>query len=214
MGFTAVMSSQRRRLGGASDCVDVMLEISARASKPLKDAVRVRVHYGSGNVPAHIALGSGKELAVGDRVVGQLRLEAPVFLCAGDHLTIRDWSEQQTLAGAIVLDPDATRRAFRATERQQWLQRVAESLESPTAFVAAYVARDVAIRRSRAFVKTRFSKEDIDAAIERLVREGTVVVASGRPAGRRGDVDRRAPASGGARRRRASRAPGASRFCR
>jgi selenocysteine-specific elongation factor len=163
--------------GVASDCVDVMLEISARASKPLKDAVRVRVHYGSGNVPAHIALGSGKELAVGARVVGQLRLEAPVFLCAGDHLTIRDWSEQQTLAGAIVLDPDATRRAFRATERQQWLQRVAESLESPTSFVAAYVARDVAIRRSRVFVKTRFSKEDIDAAIERLVREGAVVAS-------------------------------------
>ena len=164
--------------GVASDCVDVMLEISTRASKPLKDAVRVRVHYGSGNVPGHIALGSGKELAVGDRVVGQLRLEAPVFLCAGDHLTIRDWSEQQTLAGAIVLDPDATRRAFRATERQQWLQQVAESLESPTAFVAAYVARDVAIRRSRAFVKARFSKEDIDAAIERLVREGAVVAVS------------------------------------
>ncbi len=56
--------------GAASDCLDVMLEISARASRPLKDGVRVRVHYGSGNVPAHVALGTGKELAVGGRVAG------------------------------------------------------------------------------------------------------------------------------------------------
>jgi selenocysteine-specific elongation factor len=164
-------------MGGASDCLDVMLEVSARAGKPLKDGVRVRVHYGSGNVPAHVALGTGKELAVGQRVLAQLRLEAPVYLCAGDHLTIRDWSEQHTLAGAIVLDPDATRRAFRIAERQQWLQRVAASLDSAADFVAVSVARDVVIHRSRAFAKTRFSRDEIDAAITRLVGDGAVVVA-------------------------------------
>ena len=72
-------------MGSASDCLDVMLEISARASRPLKDGVRVRVHYGSGNVPAHIALGAGKELTAGERQLAQLRLESPVFLVAGDH---------------------------------------------------------------------------------------------------------------------------------
>ena len=162
-------------MGGPSECVDVMLEISARASKPLKDGVRVRVHYGSGNVPAQVALGIGKELAVGNRVVAQLRLEAPVYLCAGDRLTIRDWSEQQTLAGALVLDPDATRRAFRHQARQQWLERLAAALDRPAELVAAYVSRDRAVRRSRAFVKTRFSKQDIDRAVEQLVREGTVI---------------------------------------
>ena len=164
-------------MGSASDCLDVVIDVSSRAGRPLKDGVRVRVHYGSGNVPAHVALGAGKELAVGHRQLAQLRLEAPVFLFTGDHLTIRDWSEQQTLAGAVVIDPEATRRAFRATGRQHWLQRVADSMETPASFVAAYVARDVAIRRSRAFVKTRFSKEDIDAAIERLVREGAVLAS-------------------------------------
>ena len=164
-------------MGSASDCLDVVIDVSSRAGRPLKDGVRVRVHYGSGNVPAHVALGAGKELAVGHRQLAQLRLEAPVFLFTGDHLTIRDWSEQQTLAGAVVIDPDASRRAFRATGRQHWLQRVADSMETPASFVAAYVARDVAIRRSRAFVKTRFSKEDIDAAIERLVREGAVLAS-------------------------------------
>ena len=164
-------------MGGASDCLDVMLEISARAGRPLKDGVRVRVHYGSGNVPAHVALGSGKELQVGGRELAQLRLEAPVFLCAGDHLTVRDWSEQQTLAGAVVLDPDATRRAFRHAARLAWLERVAGALDDPAQFVAAYVARDMAVRRSRAFVKTRFGQEEIDAAAGQLIHAGTVVAA-------------------------------------
>jgi selenocysteine-specific elongation factor len=164
-------------MGGSSDCLDVVLEISARAGRSLKDGVRVRVHHGSGNVPARVALGAGKELAVGQQQFAQLRLEAPVFLFAGDHLILRDWSEQQTLAGALVLDPDATRRAFRHEARQQWLHRLAGSLDSPGDLVAAYVARDRAIRRSRAFVKTRFSKQDIDEATQRLVRDGHVIAA-------------------------------------
>jgi selenocysteine-specific elongation factor len=163
-------------MGDPSDCLDVMLEISARAARPMKDGVRVRVHYGSGNVPAHVALGSAKQLRAGGREVAQLRLEAPVYLYAGDHLTVRDWSEQHTLAGAVVIDPEATRRAFRHRDRQQWLERVATSIDTPSAFVAAYVARDTVVRHARAFVKSRFSRQDIDVAIEQLTRQGTVVV--------------------------------------
>jgi selenocysteine-specific elongation factor len=164
-------------LGDATDCIDVRLTISARASRAVKDGVRVRVHHGSGNVPAHVALGAGKEVSPGQHQLAELRLEAPVFLFAGDHLTVRDWSEQQTLAGAIVLDPDATRRAFRTTERQQWLERLAESLDDPARFAAAYVARDTAVRSSRVFVKTRFSGHEIDAAVQQLVNAQTVYAA-------------------------------------
>jgi selenocysteine-specific elongation factor len=164
-------------MGGSSDTLDVMLEISPRASRTLKDGARVRVHYGSGNVPAHVALGSGKELQVGGRDVAQLRLEAPGFLFAGDRLTVRDWSGQQTLAGAIVLDPDAPRRGFRNRERQAWLEHLAGSLSDPRQFVAARVAREVAVRPSRAFVKTRFGQQEIDAASGQLVQAGTVVTA-------------------------------------
>jgi selenocysteine-specific elongation factor len=162
-------------MGSANDCLDVMLEISPRATRPVQDGVRVRVHYGSGNVPAHVALASRKQLPAGGRELAQLRLEAPVYLHAGDHLTLRDWSEQQTLAGAVVLDPDATRRAFRRRDRRQWLERIVGGLDVPATFVAASVARDRVLRRSRAFLKTPFSSEDIDAAIEQLAPERTVV---------------------------------------
>jgi selenocysteine-specific elongation factor len=164
-------------MGRASDCVDVMLEISARAGRPIKDNLRVRVHYGSGNVPAHVALGHGKELPVGRSVIAQLRLEAPVYLWVGDHLTIRDWSEQQTLAGAVVLDPDASRKSFRTTDRLQWLTRLSESLHTPADVIAAHVTRNVAIHAPRAFVKTWFDKAEIDEAVQQLAKAGTVILS-------------------------------------
>ena len=103
--------------GDASDCLDVLLEISVRATRPLKATTRVRVHHGSGHAPAQVVLSSGKELGPGSQVIAQLRLETPVFLFAGDRLAIRDWSEQHTLAGAVVLDPNGTRKAFRTGRR-------------------------------------------------------------------------------------------------
>jgi selenocysteine-specific elongation factor len=162
-------------LGGPSDVVDVRLEISPRATRSLKDGVRIRVHHGSGNVAAHVALAGRKELEIGESSIAELRLEAPAFVFAGDHFTIRDWSEQQTLAGGVVLDPDATRRAFRGEARAKWLERVAESIEDPARLVAAYLARDGALRRSQLLLKSRFSREEIGAAVDRLVAGGTLV---------------------------------------
>jgi len=164
-------------LGGPSEVLDVVLEVSPKAARSLKDGLRVRVHHGSGNVSAHVALGSGKELAVGAQAIAQLRLEAPAFVCLGDRLTVRDWSELHTLAGALVLDADAARKGFRDKARLEWLEGVAGSIEDPERLVTAYVGRDGAVRRPRLLLKSRFSNEDRDVAIDRLVVEGALVAA-------------------------------------
>ena len=190
-----------------------MLEISPRATRSLKDGVRVRVHHGSGNVPAHVALGSGKELAAGGRELAQLRLEAPAFVFAGDHLTVRDWSEQQTLAGAVVLDPDAHAEGISQQRRGRrgWSGRRGTRR-------SARIRRRV--RRSRhrgsprrsCFVKIAFqpARRSTPPSIgwfrqERVVAAGDVLVDAGDVAGSRG------PEAAEAHRRRASRAPRASR---
>jgi selenocysteine-specific elongation factor len=166
-------------LGGTSEVLDVLLEISDRSSRSLKDGVRVRVHHGSGNVAAHLALGATKELTPGSKTIAELRLEAPAFVFAGDRFTLRDWSEQHTLAGAIVLDPDGNRRTFRTRARQAWLARVADAMVSGQAdpLVAACVARDGAARRAELLVKSNFSAADIAAATARLIERGLLVAA-------------------------------------
>jgi selenocysteine-specific elongation factor len=162
-------------LGEASRLLDVMLEISPRATRAIKDGLRVRAHHGSGNVAAHVALLTGKELAPGASALAQLRLEAPAFVFLGDRFTLRDWSEQHTLAGGVVLDPDASRRALRTRLRREWLERAAASIDDVDRIVAAYVGRDGAIRRSQLLQKSRFSAREIGDAAARLVRGGALM---------------------------------------
>jgi selenocysteine-specific elongation factor len=164
-------------LGDPSDCLDVLLEISPRASRTIKDGLRVRAHHGSGNVAAHVALVTGKEIAAGTRALAQLRLEAPAFVFVGDRFTVRDWSEQHTLAGAVVLDPDAARKGLRTQARQQWLDLVSASMEDAGRLAAAFVARDGATGRAHLLVKSNVSAPDIAAATARLASEGAVVLA-------------------------------------
>jgi selenocysteine-specific elongation factor len=163
-------------LGSASECLDVLLEISPRASRPIKDGVRVRVHHGSGNVAAHVALVAGQELAAGTRALAQLRLEAPAFVFAGDRFTVRDWPEQHTLAGAVVLDPDASRKGLRTKARVEWLERVSASIDDVGRLAAAYVERAGAVRRPHLLLKSSFSAADIAAATARLAQDGALVV--------------------------------------
>jgi len=161
--------------GGPSMIVDVQLEISPRATRPLKDGSRVRVHHGSCNVTARVAFYQSKDLAAGDRALGQLRLETPSFVFAGDHFIVRDWAEQNTLAGGIVLDTDASRKLFRNESRPRFLGERAQSPEDVLHFVASQVMHDGAGRGSQLLLKSRFSAEAISGAVSRLADEGKIV---------------------------------------
>ena len=161
--------------GPPSRIVDVQLEVSPRASRPLKDGSRVRVHHGSCNVAAHLALCEREILNIGESALAQLRLEAPSFVFAGDRFIVRDWAEQNTLAGGVVLDPDASRHSLRSEVQLQFLRERAQSPGEVVQFAASEVARDGAARRSQLLVKSRFSAAAISGAISQLTEEGRIV---------------------------------------
>ena len=161
---------------GPSRIVDVQLELTPRAIRPLKDGSRVRVHHGSCNVTALVALHEGKQLAPGERAFGQLRLEKPSFVFAGDRFIVRDWAEQNTLAGGVILDPDASRQLFRSRARLGFLSERAQSPEDVRHFVTSQFERDGVGRRSQLLLKSRFSAEEISGAVSQLNTEGRIVL--------------------------------------
>ncbi len=151
------------------------LDISPKASHPVKDGSRVRVHHGSSNVAAHVAFYERKDLAPGEHALGQLRLEAPSFVFVGDRFIVRDWAEQNTLAGGIVLDMDSSRQLFRSEARLGFLHERAQSPDDVLRFVATQVARDGVAHRSQLLLKSRFCAAAISDAVSRLTAEGKVV---------------------------------------
>jgi len=166
--------------GGPAECIDVLLEISPRANRPLKDASRVRVHHGSGNVTAQVAFYETKRLEIGEHALAQLRLESPTHVFAGDSFIVRDWAEQNTLAGGIVLDPDASRQFFRSAARLRFLQERARSPGDALAYVASQVARDAVAHGPQLLLKSRFSDGAISECVSRLAAEGKIVLAGDR----------------------------------
>ena len=158
--------------GGPSEILDVALEVSPRANRPLRDGAQVRVHHGSANVRAKVVFFSRKELTSGEQALAQLRLEASVFVFAGDRFVLRDSAGQNTLAGGVVLDPDPSRKLFRSEARLSFLRQRAESPCEALSFVASQIARDRAVRRSQLLLKSKFSAADISNAVSRLAAEG------------------------------------------
>ena len=164
--------------GEAVDTIDVQLEMSARLqarsnrAHVLKDETRVNLHHGAGHVPALVQLLGSPGLKPGEQALAQLRLEAPVFLFAGDRFVIRDWPERVTLAGGIVLDADAQRGRLRSEIRHNFLTSRLAALHDAAACLRSLLQRDSILRLDSALQKSRGSRVQIDAAVDVLAAAG------------------------------------------
>jgi selenocysteine-specific elongation factor len=155
-------------LSEPSTTVDVFVSRSARLpakTKPIKQGGAIRVHHGSANFNARVFFLDREELLPSEAAVAQLRFETAVFLFAGDRFVIRDASEQNTLAGGVVLDPDAVVRKFRSAPQRAFLGKRAGAPNDVQVFVATQIARDHVVRRDTLLAKSSFSAEEIANAI-------------------------------------------------
>ena len=156
--------------GEASAIADVMLSRSARLStktRSIKHGAAVRVHHASANFGARVFFQTSEELRAGKTAIAQIRFEAPVFIFAGDRFVIRDASEQNTLAGGVVLDPDASMRNFRSAGQREFLAKRAQAPHDGGVFAATEIARDRAVKGNALLVKSSFSADEIAESIKR-----------------------------------------------
>ncbi len=163
--------------GSPSRVLDAVIQISSRAHRAIKNSSRVQVHYGSGHVGATVALLADDDVLPGSRALVQLRLDRAVFVFEGDRFTIRDWAEQATLAGGIVLDTAANPRVFRSPRCREYLQRRAQAPGDTVTWVESLLSRDTLARRSGLLATSVFSQEEVDDAVDRLGAARAVKVA-------------------------------------
>jgi selenocysteine-specific elongation factor len=171
-------------LGGPTTAADVLLEKSARlasqvtpAVTPLRDGVRVCVHHSSATYPARVIIPAGGPVDVGEQRIVQLRFEKPVFMFVGDRFIVRDWSEQWTLAGGTVLDPDAPTRNLRSATRREFLNDRAAGINDLRTLILTALKRDRAVQRAALLIKSQFSTQEITSTVGALALEGRVVTS-------------------------------------
>ena len=82
----------------------VALKLLSSAKKPIVQNQRIRVHLGTQEVIARIALTKGKVLNQGDSISALLRLENPIIAAYGDRFIIRTFSPIMTIGGGKVIE--------------------------------------------------------------------------------------------------------------
>ncbi|WP_165229380.1 selenocysteine-specific translation elongation factor [Aquisphaera insulae] len=93
----------------ASKVLSVELAAAEEAVRPLRHRGRYRVHLGTAEVSATLALLEGNSLTAGSSSLGQLFLSTPVVAVHGQPLVIRAESPPATLGGGRVIQPEARR---------------------------------------------------------------------------------------------------------
>mgnify|MGYP003693930613 CR=1 FL=1 len=91
---------------------------------------------------------------------------------------IRDAAEQNTLAGGVVLDPDASARNFRRAAQREFLAKRAQAPHEAGVFVATQIGRDRAVKRNALVVKSSFSADEIAESLKsaNVIERGELVV--------------------------------------
>jgi selenocysteine-specific elongation factor len=158
--------------GSPTRCVDIAIERSPRSIVGLRSGAIVQVHYGTVAIPARVRLAEVSQLPAGQRSVARLALQAPLLALVGDRLVIRDWPEQHTLAGGVVIDINAPTDSL---PPRQWLDRAADA----RSFVESQLRRDAVGKIDEIGAMTRFSRGEIDEAVKALTVSQSLVVSGG-----------------------------------
>ena len=164
--------------------IDVLLERSSRlkrnspAARPIKNGSSVQVHFGTGRIAAKITLLDQPAVGAGQSAIARLRLDSPIVALVGDRFVIRDSSEQNTIAGGTVLDPDADRANFRSPAQIQFLRARETAPHDVDVCVRSQLQRDRYTDSKTLLVKSNFSADEISEALSRLSHDGEIVLAS------------------------------------
>ena len=168
----------RANLGGANSIIDAVLAPSprlGRAARSIRQGLSVRIHHGSGNFWARLFLQDADSLVPGKSSIAELRLESPIFAFIGDRFVVRDSSEQKTLAGGIVLDPDAGARSFHTPEQKRFLQSRAEAPKNARTLIETQLARDH-VSCAELLTKSRLSADEVATILRLLAAERKIVL--------------------------------------
>lgn len=135
--------------------VDVTLELLADA-RPLAHGTRVRVHHGTREALARVAVaevtggaasggaasGGGEPLPpttvpAGGRARARLRLESPLVVTRGDRFVLRAYSPVTTIGGGLVIDPHPARSPLRTPTGLARFAALDPALADPASGLAA-----------------------------------------------------------------------------
>ncbi len=150
------------------------LRVKQPAARPLKNGSSVYLHHGTLRVTARVTLVETKTLEPGEKTTARLKLASPIFAFFGDRFVVRDASEQHTIAGGVVLDPDGTN--VRGAAQLELLSMHATAPDDVDLCVRSEIGLRGFVPVRTLLNKSHFSAAEISNALMRLQRDNEIVL--------------------------------------
>ena len=152
--------------------LDVQLTRSPRSQRALaiKSGSSAYVHHGTKRVLAKITFRATEALRAGESAHALLKLQSPLPVFVGDHLILRDASERQTIAGAVVLNLDQ----LQSDQERALIASRAVAPDDVALAVWTEIARGNILVPSAVLQRSRFIATEIAKALQGLAQHGEI----------------------------------------
>lgn len=162
---------------------DAEVEVLPDAPHALRSRQRVRVHLGTAEALARLAvLNETREIEPGHSGFVQFRLESPVATIPGERFIVRSYSPQMTIAGGRILHTFARKHRRKDAEiTGVLLKGLARTLGSSVEMLGLMVkaAGEHGISRAEIQTQTGWRDEIVDHAVTENVKAATINEADG-----------------------------------
>ena len=141
--------------------IDVQLSVLPSAPRAIRTRSRLRVHIGAaeGLARARVVNTRG-EIPPGESGFAQLRFEKPVVALHDERFIVRSYSPAETIAGGVVLDPQATKhRGKELATIDRRLRVLLESERPDKLAVLVEASGDLGLRLSDLAARTGWNDE-------------------------------------------------------
>ena len=161
-------------LHAPTDRIDALMRVMASEPRPIGQWFPVRLHHGSAEVGARIALLGEGAILPGAEAEVQLVLDRPIAAGAQDRFVVRDVSATRTIGGGRFLDLRPPARKRRTPERRA--QRSALAIPDPADAFAALLGAPPFAADLAVFARDRGLTDERAEAV--AAAHGLVVLAA------------------------------------
>ncbi|MFD3157608.1 selenocysteine-specific translation elongation factor [Haloimpatiens sp. FM7330] len=163
--------------------VDVKLHYLKSVERPLENRQRVRLHHGTNEILCRVVVLDKEVVNPGEDAYVQLRLEKQLSSQRNDRFVIRSYSPMHTIAGGIIIEPNAA-KAKRFNEKYISELKVKESGEVGDILENTIKKLSNSFPELQSIIKAMGKNEGkIEQRLEELVQENKIIklVSSEKP---------------------------------
>ena len=145
----------------APDFATDRITVRFQAQALLKESNAVHLYHFASHTTAKFNLLSDKQAVKFAQGFAEIILDTPLHIAVGDKLILRSGDDQQTLAGAVVVEIDSPKRHKRTEARLAEVAQLAAA-QTPSAYAAVYLAQQ-AVEAAKLQWMLQLSEEELAA---------------------------------------------------